>query len=449
MKSSILISLLVSFAVSAIARNNKCPDDPDFKYANDLSSSRSSSRSSRSQSHRSVKDCSWVAKDKIDRCDLVWNDLSVKEYCTDTCAHTRSKGDCSNGKGVQLQKCLDGEWIDDTCFIVGSPVEDPIKKTDEPTFYPTASPIANESDSDAPSLEPTLTDTSGATDASTISERKGSIRRALGSISSAALSDSTSSEYEAFKWIVDEDELFLSPDDDSLVQRYVLALIYFGMGGDNWNQNKVGEKYLMGTSECDWYGVVCDGDFNVMSLKLDDINMDGSIPYEIGELNTLTELQLESNSIDGSIPSSIGNLSSLIKLSLDGNLLNSTLPEEIFDLRNLELFDVDNNYLSGTISPRIGDLSSLQILSLFDCNFSGTIPSELGKLSNVKEISLDGNGFTGEVPQEICDLRDGILYFLAVDCSGDEDGSPPKVNCDKKSRGTINTEPLECCVCSL
>jgi len=405
----------------------------------------------------------------------------VKEYCPNTCAHTRTKGDCSNGNGVQRQKCLDGEWIDDICLIVGTPLDDPtnhptnhptgasVAESDEPTYHPTGAPVTSAPITDAPTIKKTDAPVTSApitdapiTDAPTIKKtdqptnypteaaasKKSAIKRTLlDVVSEDVLSDPTSSEYNAFTWIADKDELSLSPDDDSLVQRYVLALIYFGMDGTNWDRNKIGEKYLTGTSECDWYGVFCHDDFDnsIMFLKLDDINLSGTIPNAIGELNKLKELQMESNSIFGSIPNSIGDLSLLTKLSLDGNLLTSTLPDGIFNLRNLEWLDVDTNQLTGTISPRIGELSSLTILSLFECQFSGTIPLELGLLSNVTEISLDGNDLDGEVPQELCDLRDDNLYFLAVDCGVNEDGSPPKVNCEKKSQ----SKQLECCVCSV
>jgi len=396
----------------------------------------------------------------------------VKEYCTNTCAHTRTKGDCSKGNGVQRQKCLDGEWIDDICFIVGTLSDDPtnhptnhptgapVAESDEPTNNPTSAPVTRtDAPSGAPITDvPTIKKTKQPTDYPTVSgnvseeptaSRKSAIKRTLlefGIVSEDVLSDPTSSEHNAFTWIADKDEFLLSPDNEWFLQRYVLALIYFGMNGTEWDQNKIGGKYLTGTSECDWYGVEChDFDNSIMFLKLDDINLSGTIPNAIGELNKLKELQMESNSISGSIPNSIGNLSSLKKLSLDGNMLTSTLPDGIFNLRNLEWLDVDTNQLNGTISPRIGELSSLTILSLFECQFSGTIPLELGLLSSVTEISLDGNDLIGEVPQELCDLRDDNLYFLAVDCGVNEDGSPPKVNCEKKSQ----SKQLECCVCSI
>jgi len=56
---------------------------------------------------------------------------------------------------------------------------------------------------------------------------------------------------------------------------------------------------------------------------LDQNNLVGKIPAEIGSLVDLSELYLRANKIYGVIPDEMGNLKNLRKLNLGQNQLNS------------------------------------------------------------------------------------------------------------------------------
>jgi hypothetical protein len=81
--------------------------------------------------------------------------------------------------------------------------------------------------------------------------------------------------YMAFDWIIDGDPLHLCPDDANLAQRYVLSLLYFSTGGDNWMKCRrdglapcIEENFLSGSHECEWGGITCDSLKRVKNLNI-------------------------------------------------------------------------------------------------------------------------------------------------------------------------------------
>ncbi|KAL7532822.1 hypothetical protein ACHAXR_004872, partial [Thalassiosira sp. AJA248-18] len=59
----------------------------------------------------------------------------------------------------------------------------------------------------------------------------------------------------------------------------------------------------------------------------------------------------------------------------------------------------------------------------------GDIPSEIGTMKMLQKLTLHHNEFTGQVPNELCNLRDGSLHFLWVDCSPLPSTNVPKISC--------------------
>ena len=64
-------------------------------------------------------------------------------------------------------------------------------------------------------------------------------------------------------------------------------------------------------------------------LILNDNELSGPIPPEIGNLTNLTTLDLHSNQLTGEIPPEIGNLTNLTTLNLTDNQLTGIIPNEI------------------------------------------------------------------------------------------------------------------------
>jgi hypothetical protein len=90
----------------------------------------------------------------------------------------------------------------------------------------------------------------------------------------ASLINSSTPQFKALDWLLNEDKADLCPNDAKLVQRYVLAVMYYSTGGDNWfkcsaspnatdscgmEQPFVDQtRFLNATgNECTWAGIRC------------------------------------------------------------------------------------------------------------------------------------------------------------------------------------------------
>ena len=163
-------------------------------------------------------------------------------------------------------------------------------------------------------------------------QRRAALEKTIQTVSSMDdLEDSEASQRKALDWIVNDDGLHLCPKDQNVVQRYILALLYFQTNGGNWERCSAdqpdfttceGDNFLSATHECMWGGIKCDSNETVTALHLDDNKLFGSLPSEIGALTYLAEIDGDNNALVGSIPSSFGNLAHLEVLDLDSNLLS-------------------------------------------------------------------------------------------------------------------------------
>jgi hypothetical protein len=131
--------------------------------------------------------------------------------------------------------------------------------------------------------------------------------------------DNSTHEYKALQWIASSDPLQLDvmAPLEVVLQRFVLASLYFATDGDSWTGKY---NFLSKTHECDWNngenGVFCDSDEKVSEVTLVASNLNGTLPRDIGLLSTMEELNLAENSLRGDIPDSIGILADLITLDL-------------------------------------------------------------------------------------------------------------------------------------
>ena len=171
-----------------------------------------------------------------------------------------------------------------------------------------------------------------------------------------------------------------------------LVALYNATGGANWTNN---DGWLTNTPIGQWHGVTTDGNGRVTSLDLNDNQLSGTIPTQLGNLANLEELLLTRNQLTGTIPTWLGNLANLEELYLWENELTGTIPSELDSLSNLELLSLSSNQLTGEIPPELGSLSNLVELSLWENELTGTIPSELGNLSSLELLSLSSNQLTG------------------------------------------------------
>ncbi|KAL1826052.1 hypothetical protein ACET3Z_012830 [Daucus carota] len=105
--------------------------------------------------------------------------------------------------------------------------------------------------------------------------------------------------------------------------------------------------------------------------------MNGSIPKELGDCESLLSLSLSRNSFSEEIPSELGNLRQLqINLDLSSNSLSGTIPSNLGKLKFLMDLNLSHNQLSGSIfSSLSADMFSLGTIDFSYNNLSGPIPS--------------------------------------------------------------------------
>jgi hypothetical protein len=211
-------------------------------------------------------------------------------------------------------------------------------------------------------------------------------------------------QWEAIEWIADFDSLKL-PIDDSLEfkQRYVLAVLYFALGGENWTYKL---EFLDRENVCDWYqvwpaennpgssvgvqvGVSCFDDRAVSEIFLPAIGLKGELPQEIGLLTGLTDLTLYGNEISGVLPNSMKRLTALKQLIMHDNKLEGPLPN-IFTDMSLSLLNMANNNITEELPDSLYDMTSLITLNLAKNNIDAEI-GQFALLGNMQALFLEGN----------------------------------------------------------
>ncbi len=190
-------------------------------------------------------------------------------------------------------------------------------------------------------------------------------------------------------------------EQDSLA----LVALYDSTGGATWTNH---ENWLTGPVAT-WHGITVSGN-RVTQITLEDNNLTGSIPPEIGNLSNLNRLDLYKNQLTGEIPHEIGNLTNLISLYLSFNKLVGEIPHEIGNLINLAYLSLCSNQLIGEIPNEITNLINLNYLYLSINQLVGEIPVGIGNLTGLTRLDLSSNQLVGEIPHEIGNLI-GLTYL--------------------------------------
>ena len=104
-------------------------------------------------------------------------------------------------------------------------------------------------------------------------------------------------------------------------------------GGDNWKQN---ENWMGEQDVCDWFGMTCDKDGNIIEIDLTDNGLTGNIHEAWSLLPDCISIMLGNNALTGPIPGkALGNMLKLEYLSLEGNKLTGTIPSSLKDVDTL------------------------------------------------------------------------------------------------------------------
>jgi Leucine-rich repeat (LRR) protein len=158
-------------------------------------------------------------------------------------------------------------------------------------------------------------------------------------------------------------------------EREALIALYNNTDGDNWtvktNWKNIEGEFLEPGFEHTWHGVTItniNDTLRVRQITLNNNNLVGQLPTQMGGLGKLFLLNLNNNELNGSIPSSFGNLKELTRLQLA------------------------NNRLTGGLSPQLGGLTKVSILELNSNALVGEIPAEIVNISGASAFNISYNG---------------------------------------------------------
>lgn len=99
---------------------------------------------------------------------------------------------------------------------------------------------------------------------------------------------------------------------------------------------------------CDgWGGVTCSSG-RVTQLDLANLDLEGTLPVEIEDLDQLKVLDLSNNRFTGKIPDGIGKLTQLEELNLDRNAFEGAVPIGMKALTALTKLDISYNMLTSS-----------------------------------------------------------------------------------------------------
>ena len=166
--------------------------------------------------------------------------------------------------------------------------------------------------------------------------------------------------------------------EETISEREALVALYEATGGANWVENN---NWMSDAPLGEWHGVTTDDRGRVITLSLQENELTGEIPPELGDLSNLESLRLRDNRLSGEIPAELGGLSTLRELNLAWNKLTGVIPEELGNLSSLSLQGprLDGNELSGQIPPELGNLSNLSWLYLESNEFKWADTEGVGR----------------------------------------------------------------------
>ncbi|XP_062081264.1 receptor-like protein 7 [Humulus lupulus] len=153
-------------------------------------------------------------------------------------------------------------------------------------------------------------------------------------------------------------------------------------------------------SDCNLYGEFLQNIFHLLNIQVIDVsfnrNLNGILPYSIGNLRFLRVLDLSSCNFSGTIPSSVKNLSHLSSLELSSNNFDGQLPPALFIMPSLQYLGLDHNHFNGPLTiPNVSLSSQLTQLNLAGNKLTGKIPRSIFEMRKLEQLYLSDNNLSG------------------------------------------------------
>ena len=190
----------------------------------------------------------------------------------------------------------------------------------------------------------------------------------------------------------------------TLSNRDILEILHEATGGANWTDTT---NWLSDEPLSEWYGIRTDEAGRVDSVGLRGNNLSGSIPPELGALDSLVYLDLGRNELEGRIPWELGALRRLSSLRIDNNALEGPLPGELGALSGLRHLRIDRNNLVGTVPGRFADL---ELVSFRAAGSGVCVPPSLDEWYEGIERTDGAARCVATIAIEVLDLESLVFY---------------------------------------
>eukprot|EP00934_Nitzschia_sp_Nitz4_P004683 Nitzschia sp. Nitz4//scaffold53_size117307//87995//89783//NITZ4_003779-RA/size117307-snap-gene-0.117-mRNA-1//-1//CDS//3329554232//4673//frame0 len=255
----------------------------------------------------------------------------------------------------------------------------------------------------------------------------------------------------AQEWILCDDPLQLQEDSIHLVQRFLMAVLYFQFhqeGEFRWcnaaasgdsdpvcsyggqfadsnvrmqNAPKLAHKWLSIHHECTWGGISCVESVETSSWEVSELDLAGMgiksvLPSEVLlHLPWLQKINFTRNQFYGTLPPEWSRLVFMKEVTLSSNDLQGKIPAEWVGSSmagSLRHFDVCSNKLSGSLPISFfASMPNVEVLNLQRNAFTGTIPKALFQLKKLLLLSLYDNLLTGTIPAEIGEWKSPLIHI--------------------------------------
>ena len=184
---------------------------------------------------------------------------------------------------------------------------------------------------------------------------------------------------------------------------------HIGLWGKTLNRLNIFGNRFAGTLPDALYGM-----HNVKMMALLQNQFTGTIAGElIPGLKLMRVIGFSANRFRGTVPTELGLLNTLASFTIQNNDITGTLPTELGLLQQLEYLDVSKNDMSGVIPSELGNADLKYVLSLRENpRISGSIPIEVESLL-IENLYFQRTGIEGTLPHLWCNTSDTVLY----DCS--------------------------------
>jgi hypothetical protein len=221
------------------------------------------------------------------------------------------------------------------------------------------------------------------------------------------LLDEITPQRQALLWMAQDSNVNEMEHTEKL-QRYVLASFFYSTNMvpsvhvEDPQAWKVADNWMTNAHSCDWMGIECNDDKNIIAMYIEKNRLSGKFPADLAIIaSKLQTLDFADNIMhmrddDFDVFSSLSNLQTLI---MDNNYLyhNKGLPPQFAAMSNLQKLRLSFNVFEGTLdseAPVLGSMTKLTHLELESNYFDGNIPSAIGKMEQLTYLYLRRNNLS-------------------------------------------------------